>query len=214
MTKKSLIQQIAYRCPECGIATVGLLGGVSDVSDMLRLRCECGASSLDIKKEAGGKIKIDCPCVYCKTNHTYTVPDSLIKREITTRLSCPYSSQDILFIAEAEAMGEELTRSGEELSRILASFEAEELSDIQPKELDDADFEPDAAIFDVLNFVVRDLESIGGIKCPCGKGGYSLRFCDEGAEVVCESCGTSYTFYCTSQASAEAYLDLDEIKLS
>lgn len=214
MNKNVLIQQIAYRCPSCAVATVGILGGLSAVSDMLRMKCECGGSTLDIKREGAGKIKLEVPCVYCKTNHSFVVSSDVVTREETTRLSCPYSGQDILFLARSENMSEELTRSENELRQILASFEADEVGDIQPKELDDADFEPDANMFDVLNFLVRDLESQGALNCPCKKGPYTLRFCDEGAEVVCDSCGAAYIFHCTTAASAESYLSMDEIKLS
>ena len=214
MDKSVLRQQIAYRCPACAVATVGFLGGLSAVSDMLRMKCECGGSMLEIKKESEGKIRLETPCIYCKTNHAFVVSTNVVTRSETTRLSCPYSGQDILFLADGEAMGAELERSGKELASILASFEADEVGDIQPKELDDADFEPDAGIYDVLNFLVRDLESSGDIKCPCKKGPYTLRFCDEGAEVVCDSCGAAYIFHVTSQATAEGYLGKDELILS
>ena len=214
MDKSVLRQHIAYRCPGCAVATVGLLGRLTSVGDMLRLKCECGASTLDIKRDREGMVKLDVPCVYCKTSHSYVVSTDVLTRDGATKLSCPYSSQDILFIADGEEIGTMLDKSAKELEMILASFEADELSDIQPKELDEADFEPDAAMFDVLNFVLRDLESADAVSCPCKRGPYSLRFCDEGAEVVCSTCGASYIFHATSQASAESYLYIDEIKLS
>ncbi len=213
MDKSVLRQQIAFRCPECGVATVGFLGGLAQVSDMLRLKCECGAYMLDIKKEAEGKVRLNVPCVYCKDIHTYIVKTDVITRQETTRLSCPHSGQDILFIAESAAMGDELNRSANELERILASFEADDISDIQPHEIDEGEAAPDAGIFDVLNFVLRDLEDADSVKCPCGKGPYDLRFTDEGAEAHCIECGATYTFYAKSQAMAESYLSLDSITL-
>ena len=213
MNKSVLRQQIAYRCPECGVATVGFLGGLAAVSDMLRLKCDCDAYSLDIKKEGEGKVRLSVPCVYCKDTHSYVIGAEVITRDATTRLSCPHSGQDILFIAESEAMGTELDRSAEELSRILLSFEADDIKDIQPTEIDEAEAAPDAGIYDVINFVVRDLEDAGGIHCPCAKGPYSVRFCEEGAEVCCVGCGASYIFHAKSAAAAEAYLSVDEITL-
>ena len=111
-------------------------------------------------------------------------------------------------------ISEDLERSAKELSFILESFEADEVSDIQPMDVDEAEAAPDPAIFDVLNFVVRDLEDAGGITCPCGKGPYEVRFTDDGAEAVCSTCGASYRFYARSAASAESYLSLDSITLS
>lgn len=214
MSKNILRQQVAYRCPECGVATVGFLGGLTAVSDMLRLKCECGKSALDIKREAESKVRLDVPCVYCRNQHTFLLRAGIVMREATTRLSCPHSLQDILFIADADNMQAELDRSSEELGRILSAFEAEELSDIQPKDMDEDDVPPDPAIYDVLNFLVRDLSEAGKIHCPCGRGGYELRFCDEGAQVYCTECGTTYTFYANSASAAEQYLTMDSITLS
>lgn len=213
MDKSVLRQQVAYRCPGCGVATVGFLGGLAAVSDMLRLKCECGAYALDIKKESEGKIRLTVPCVYCKDTHSYIVSTDVLTRQTTTRLSCPHSGQDILFIAESAAIGAELDRSAEELSRIMASFEADDISDIQPHEIDEGEAAPDAGIYDVLNFVLRDLEDAGAVKCPCGKGPYALRFTDEGAEAYCTECGATYTFYAKSAAMAESYLTTDSITL-
>ncbi len=213
MKKEVTRGQIAYRCPECGVATVGFLGGLGNIADMLRLKCECGNFALDIKREKDGKARLTVPCVYCKNIHSYVVSQDILTREDVTCLSCPHSGQDILFIANEEKMPTELERSANELSRILASFDAEELSDIQPED-GDSDMAPDAGVYDVLNFLVRDLIDAGDLSCPCKKGPYSLRYCDEGAEVVCDSCGATYIFHAKSPAAAESYLSLDKIDLN
>ena len=206
-------QQIAYRCPSCAMATLGFLGGLHSVSDMLKLRCECGESALVIRPIGDGKVHIDVPCVFCKDTHAYVLSADIFTRSVPTALPCPNSKHDILFIADEESMQGELDRSANELSVILAEFEAEDVKDIQPMDVDSAECAPDPAIYDVLNFVVRDLEDLGKLSCPCKKGPYSLRFTDSGAEVYCESCGATYAFHATSGATAETYLDIDEITL-
>lgn len=210
---KTQRQQIAYRCPKCTTANVGFLGGLASISDMLRLRCECGEYALDIKREGEGKFRLNVPCVFCKTYHSYVLSSSILSRETVTRLSCPTSSQDILFIADSDNMQAELDRSADELSRILASFEADEVADIQPEDAPEGDL-VDPAIYDVLNFVIRDLEDAGKISCPCGTGDYELRYADWGARVSCKRCEAYYDFFATSAATAELYLDLGEVKLS
>lgn len=205
--------QIAFRCPECGTATVGFLGGLSSVSDMLRLKCECQNWALEIKKLADGKLHLSVPCVFCKDTHGYTVSAGVINRDEPTMLACPYASMDILFMGDEVQLPRELERSAKELERILASFEAEDLHDIQPLDIDENDAPPDPSIFDSINFIVRDLEAEGKVHCPCGQGEYELRFCDEGMQVYCTHCGTSYTFYAKTQTAAEEYLGLDEITL-
>ena len=206
-------QQIAYRCPDCGVATLGFLGGLHSVSDMLRLKCECTKSTLEMRPLGEGKLHINVPCVYCKDTHTYVVSSDILMREQPTALPCPTSRHDILFIASDEAMSAELERSANELSVILAGFEADDIKDIQPMDVDEAEFAPDPAIYDVLNFVLRDLEDAGAVKCPCEKGPYHIRFTDDGAEAYCGSCGATYAFHATSAATAETYLSIDEISL-
>ena len=205
--------QIAYRCPECAVATVGFLGGLSAVTDMLRLKCSCGESALDIKKQNDGKIALSVPCVYCKSNHTFVVSPDIMQRDEMTKFSCPYSGMGIAFIGDEESVGKEVENSAEELARIMTSLEAESVSDIQPQDVGEDSVPPDPAIYDTLNFVVRDLEAEGNVHCPCGDGEYDLRFTDDGMQVYCKNCGATYDFYARSVSVAEEYLTLDSITL-
>ena len=205
--------QIAYRCPECAVATVGFLGGLSSVSDMLRLKCSCTESALDIKKQNDGKIALSVPCVYCKSNHSYVVSPEVMQRDEMTKFFCPYSGMGIAFIGDEEAVAKEIDNSADELSRIMTSLEAETLSDIQPQDVGEDSVPPDPAIYDTLNFVVRDLEAEGEVHCPCQSGEYDLRFTDDGMQVYCKNCGATYDFYARSVSVAEEYLTIDSITL-
>ena len=205
--------QIAYRCPDCACATVGFLGGLTNASDMLRLKCSCNGSALDIKKHTDGKIHLSVPCVYCKSNHTFVVAPDVIRRLEPTRFNCPYSGMGIAFIGDQNNISAEVENSASELSRILASFEAETVADIQPQDVGEDSMPPDPAIYDTLNFIVRDLEAEGNVKCPCGKGPYDLRFTDDGMQVYCDSCGATYEFFAKSVTVAEEYLPLTSITL-
>lgn len=206
--------QIAYRCHDCAVATVGFLGGLGAVSDMLRLKCECGGSALDIKRQSDGKVNLSVPCVYCKSNHSFVVSPEVMRREELTKFSCPYSGMGIAFIGDEDSVAKEVENSAEELSRIMASLEAETVADIQPQDVGEDSMPPDPAIYDTLNFVVRDLESEGAVSCPCDKGEYDLRFTDDGMQVYCKNCGATYDFYARSVSVAEEYLTIDSIKLS
>lgn len=206
--------QIAFRCPECAVATVGFLGGLSSVSDMLRLKCSCGESSLDIKKQNDGKVHLSVPCVYCKSNHSYVVSPEIMTREELTRFSCPYSGMGIAFIGYEDEVSAEIEKSAEELARIMTSLEAEDVKDIQPQDVAEDSMPPDPAIYDTINFIVRDLEAEGAVHCPCDNGEYDLRFTDDGMQVYCKNCGASYDFYARSVSLAEEYLTIDSITLS
>ena len=95
----------------------------------------------------------------------------------------------------------------------MASLEAEDVSDIQPEDVSEDSVPPDPSIFDTFNFILRDLEADGAVKCPCPDGEYDLRFTDDGMQVFCKKCGASRDFYAKTAASAEEYLTLEEIIL-
>lgn len=207
-------RHIAYRCPDCGEAVVGLVGRFALSANMLRLKCSCGSEhTLDINIAAGEKIRLSVPCLFCRQNHSYLVSESLFFDKDRFLLNCPYAGMDIAVIGDEEIVTDELRRTGEELSMLLKNLEAEELSDIQPQEMSDEEILPDPAVYDTLRFVVMDLKDEGKVKCPCGNGPYDLRFTDSGLQVWCESCGATHDFKVTSPSVAEEYLSMEELTL-
>ncbi|MBQ8880295.1 MAG: hypothetical protein IJY69_05620 [Clostridia bacterium] len=207
-------RNIAYRCPECGSAVIGLVGKFALAANLLRLKCTCGEGApLDIKMESDGKIRLSVPCVFCKQNHSYTVSEAVFFDRELFLLNCPYAGMDIAFIGEESDIDEQLQRTENEIRQLMSALEAEELSDIQPAEMNEDEILPDPAVYDTLRFLVRDLEESGKLSCPCGEGEYDLRFCDGGVQVYCERCGATHTFYATTPTMAEEYLETEEIKL-
>ena len=206
-------RNIAYRCPGCGSAVIGLVGKFALHANMLRLKCSCGdEQSLDITM-SDGKVRLSVPCLFCRQNHSYVVSEALFFENDRFLLNCPYSNMDIAIIGDEETVKQELERTEAELNMLMKNLEAEELSDIQPEDMPEAEILPDPAVYDTLRFVVKDLEAEGKLNCPCGKGPYDLRFTDGGMQVWCDSCGATYDFSATSPTMAEEYLELDEIKL-
>ena len=207
-------RHIAYRCPGCGSAVIGLVGKFALHANMLRLKCSCGdEQSLDISIGAGEKVRLSVPCLFCRQNHSYVVSESLFFDKDRFLLNCPYSNMDIAFIGDEEAVSQDLSRTEAELNMLMKNLEAEELSDIQPEEMTEAEILPNPAVYDTLRFVVKDLEADEKLHCPCGKGPYDLRFTDFGMQVWCDSCGATYDFKASSPAIAEEYLSLEEITL-
>lgn len=206
-------RNIAYRCPGCGSAVIGIVGKFALHANMLRLKCSCkDEQSLDITLK-DGKVRLSVPCLFCRQNHSYVVSESLFFDNDRFLLNCPYSNMDIAFIGDEDVVNQELSRTEAELNMLMKNLEAEELSDIQPEDMPEAEILPDPAVYDTLRFVAKDLEADGRLNCPCGEGPYDLRFTDSGMQVWCESCGASYDFNATSPTMAEEYLDLDEITL-
>jgi len=206
---------IAYRCTSCGSAVLGTVGKFALSADMIRLKCGCEKpSALDVNLTRDGKVRLSVPCLVCSESHSFVISqDILLKRELS-KLSCPYSSLDIAFIGDKDAIDSELSRTEAELSSIMAGLEVEDLSELQPKDMREDEILPDPAVYDTIRFVLKDLEAEGRVECPCHSGEYDLRFCDDGIQAYCASCGGTYTFRSVTPSTCEEYLSLDSLKLS
>ena len=205
---------IAYRCPECTDAIFGFVGKYAIAADMLRLRCECGNFSLDIKSAPDSRVSISVPCILCRQNHTYTISESMLFEKDILTLPCPYSQTDIVFIGEREKINSELERTAAELSAIVAGMEAEDIHELQPQDMNEEEILPEPMLYDTLRSVLKTLEAEGAVSCPCGDGEYDLRFFENRVQAYCKKCGATYTFNATTPSLAEEYVGLDELKLS
>ena len=204
---------IAYRCPECGTLIYGFVGKFALAANMLRLKCSCGHSALDITVTNDKKIRLSVPCIFCKQNHNYVVSQTIFFERDLFILNCPYANMDICFIGEKEKIDAEAERTGKELEELLKNLEAESIKDMQPTDLDEEDVLPDPAVYDTIRFLIKDLEVDGRIDCPCHAGSYDLRFCKEGIQVYCPDCGATHTFNTESAAASEEYLGIDSLTL-
>ncbi len=207
-------RHIAYRCPECGVANLGLVGKFAISAGMMRLKCECAeADALEVGVTSDDKIKLSVPCIFCKQSHSYVITRGMYLERDSFTLNCPYAGVDIAFLGDKEVIDKELERTGDEILTIMKGFGAEELSDIQPMDMNDDEILPDPEVYDTIRFIVKDLESEGKVYCPCGEGEYDLRFIDGGVQVYCTRCGATHDFAASGAASAETYLGIDEIRL-
>ena len=93
-------------------------------------------------------------------------------------------------------------------------MEVETLEELQPEDMDEEEILPDAQVYDLIRFVVKDLESEGLVDCPCHSGNYDLRYAPGGIQVFCPECEATYFFSCVSAAAAEEYLDITELRLN
>ena len=214
MQEQTKKRYFAYRCPECTGTVLSLMGNFSLSGDLLRLRCSCKKSVADIKAEQHTKVHLSVPCPICRKPHRYTIAKSLFLEKPIFTLGCPYSPDiAVALMGEKEPLDTALAKEEEKLSAILAAFESETLRDVQPQDMNDEEILPDPQIYDIIRFLVRELEAEGAITCPCGRGSYDFRFTDAGIQVVCPDCGASYEFDCPSEEVAKGYLDLSELRL-
>ena len=209
----NLQTHIAYRCPECGTVIYGFVGKFALSANLLRIKCSCGHSAVDINITGDKKIRISAPCIFCKKNHSFVVSQSLFFGREVFLLNCPYANMDICFIGDKEKIDSEVEHSTEELSRLLANLEAESIKDMQPTDLDESDVLPDPAVYDAIRFLTKELEADGKIDCPCHSGSYDLRFTNGGIELFCTECQSSYVFSTESESASVDYLEIDSIYL-
>ena len=213
MISNKTTTHIAYRCPNCGTVIYGIAGRFALNADMLRLKCSCNESSLDIKMTNDGKVRLSVPCIFCKQNHNYVVSQNIFFSRELFLLNCPYSNMDICFIGEKDKTDKEIERTGKELEHLLSDLEAESIKDMQPIDINEEDVLPDPTIYDSFRFLVKSLEDEGKIDCPCHSGSYDIRFIQGGIQVYCPTCGSTYDFNTEAASASEEYLYIDELKL-
>ena len=205
---------IAYRCPECGTVIFGLVSEFALGASMLRLKCDCGKSALDITPTRDKKIRLSVPCVLCRDNHNFVISPALFFERDIFLGGCPYSNLDVIFIGDKDKVDLAVEKNTKDLEKLIKDMEVETLEELQPEDMDEDEVLPDAQVYDLIRFVVKDLEAEGRIDCPCHSGNYDLRYAPGGIQVFCPECEATYFFSCASASAAEEYVTVEEIKLS
>ena len=206
---------VAYRCPECGAGVMSLVGLFSLSADMVKLKCTCGKSEMQIVyRREEGQMRVNVPCIFCNKPHNFNVNSNMFFSKDVFLLPCPYSDINIGFVGESNKVKAELARTELELldmlekSGIEGGFEAIHAAD-------ESDLLPDPQIYDIIMFVIHDLEEEGKIFCRCedGHGEYEAEVLDYGIKVTCTKCGASQTIPTDSLLAANAFLNADSLHL-
>ena len=205
---------VAYRCPHCGSGVVSMISPFSVGADMVKLKCECGMSEMTMAFSKDGKVRLTVPCMLCPKPHNFTVSKNLFFGKDIFLLPCPFTGVNICFMGDADAVKAELSRTELELldmlekSGIEGGFEAIHAAD-------DSELLPDPQIFDIIMFVIRDLEAEGHIHCKCedGKGEYEAEVLDYGIKVRCTKCDAETIVPTDSLLAANAFLNADSLHL-
>ena len=208
MILKGKQTNVAYRCPGCGYAIFGLVGAFSVSAGMLKLKCQCGDSQMILQFTSDKKVRVTVPCLFCGTDHQFTVSQSLFFERDIFALNCPYTNMDICYIGEKEKIDAALEKSAKELEMLFS-----QVTEMADDEIKAEQILPDAQIYDILRLVVKELEAEQKIECPCQTGPYELDITSDGIRVYCTECGASYLFPADSVASAEAFLHADSLHL-
>ncbi len=208
---------IAYHCPHCGFAIYGAVGQMSLLGDMMKIKCQCEeGSELTINYTSDKKIRLSVPCLFCHQNHNYVVSQNIFFGGELFLLGCPYAPYDICFIGPKEEVDRAIEENEKQLNELFAEWEISSLEELNGgRDAADMDrFLNETTIYDIVRFLVRELEADGAIDCPCHGGSYDFDMSDEGVVVFCPHCGAEYIFPTTSTEAAQEFLQCDRLTLT
>ena len=204
---------VAYRCPECGCGVKSIVGIFALSASAMRLKCPCGESAMTVKYTNDGKVRLTVPCLVCRRDHDYVVSKDLFFKNELFALHCALSGLDLCYIGGGEAVAKALERSDEELAKVLKEAGADSL-DVFKNQKDKVEEIPDAQVYDIVRFLVKELEAENAIRCRCKTGGeYEIALFDDSVCVYCKNCGAKTFVSTASLAEAQAFLELDELHL-
>ena len=195
---------VAYRCPECGAGVLSIVGMFSLSANRLKLKCDCGKSELDVVLQ-DDKVRLTVPCIFCRKPHVFTVNKQIFYGRDLFVIPCPYSDINICFMGEENHVRAELARSELEL---LDMLEENGISDFSAFG-GDGEVLPDPQVFEIIMFVIHDLEAEGKIycRCPDGEGEYDAEMTDGGIRIFCRKCGAQSIIPTDSLIGAHDFLN-------
>lgn len=202
---------IAYRCPECGTTVISVVGALALSGDMIKLKCTCGGSHLQLENTSDGKIRLTVPCIFCPNPHRYLVSRSLLTTRELFTFPCAYSGVDILFIGTKGAVLKAIEASDKELDSLI---DETELSGIHEGNEGD-DLYVDEHLRDMILFTLGDLAEEKAILCDCEDGGdFLVETRRDSVCISCKKCGKKKEIPCTGNSlSAMAVLDATVLHL-
>ncbi len=228
MVLESKQTTVAYRCPHCGAGVLSAVGMFSLAADMVRLKCTCGKSELEMVYSKDGKIRLKVPCMICPNGHSYTVSRNIFFGRDVFLLPCPISDINICFMGNADHVKFELSRTELELLKILEENGIDSFSALHEEE----DTLTDPQIAEIVMFVIHDLEAENKIYCRCNPAPvegeaprhscedgeepervYDVEIVEDGIKVSCPECGCSRIIPTDGLLSAHAFLNADALYL-
>ena len=210
---------LAYRCPHCGATVFSLVGIFALSGDMLKLKCSCGKSETVVTYTSDRKLRLAVPCIACPKPHYYTLGQNTFfaREEGVFRLPCPYTSIDVAFIGQKEAVSAAVEASNAELLKLLQDSGMEDVSKMRGEEDDDELRSENPILDDVVQYTLAALADEDAIHCHCNeqneRGRYSYRIHHGRVSIECEKCGAIALLPMAGVNSAEDFLSLTELNL-
>lgn len=207
---------IAYRCPHCGSGIMSVVGAFALSGDLIKLKCTCGHSELQISRTSDKRLRLTVPCLVCPKPHVYTIgQNTFFSREGVFTLSCTVSGLPLCFVGTKDAVSKALDEATEELNALLEDAGLDTLDDI--KEHNDASAPFDASIDDIIRYTICELEDEGKVKCKCpttAVADYQFEIIEDTLRIFCEKCGASVTIPMSDTAMAHDFLMSDSLELT
>ena len=204
---------LAYRCPHCGAAVMTAVNLFHLKGSLVRLKCECGNSSMDAELSGDGKVRLKVPCIICPTPHRFTVSEKVFFESELFVMPCPYSDVNICVMGETNHVKAELSRTELEL---LDLMEKNGISDFEALHREAEAQVTDPQVLEIVLFVIRDLDEEGKIKCRCAEGEeheYDAEILSEGVRVSCKKCGAFKLIPTNSLLDAHEFLNCNALEL-
>lgn len=203
---------VAYRCPECGASVMSMVGIFTLTADMIRLKCPCGQSELEIVYTRDKKVRLNVPCFLCPSPHSYLISSQMFFDKELFALPCGYSGLDICFVGQKDKVQAAMKAADEELAELLGDTSFEQLSSQRHSE--GGQDLTDPQVLDIVMYVIRDLADEGKILCSCPDGGdYEAEILDDCIHVRCKQCGDHTDIPLGGLTAANDFLGCEELDL-
>ncbi len=202
---------VAYRCPSCGASVMGMVGIFSLTADMIRMKCPCGESELEIVYTKDKKIRLNVPCFLCPTPHTYVLSSQIFFDRPLFAMPCSYSGVDICFVGKQAEVSRAMENAEKELVEMLGETDFETFVSGRGENIELSD----PQVLDIVMYVVNELADEGKICCKCenNEGEYDVEIHDDYLTVFCSKCEAKKHIPTNSILLANDFLECDSLEL-
>jgi hypothetical protein len=204
---------IAYRCPHCGGGVMSVVSLFTLKGSMIRLKCDCGKSQLEVMPTSDGKVRLSVPCIICPKPHQFTVSEKIFFGKELFVLPCPYSDINLCMMGEVNHVKAELSRTELQLLEMMEQSGIESFEALHEEANETV---TDPQVLEIVLFVIRDLDEEGKIHCRCKEGEereYDAEILPEGVRVTCSKCGATKLLTTDSLLHAHDLLYCDSLQL-
>ena len=192
---------------------MSLVGIFALSGDMIKLKCPCGKSELQVTYTKDRKIRLTVPCLICPTPHNYLLGDNIFFEKDLFTLPCAFSGVNMCYIGSQKQVLEAMKATERELIEMLGESNLDDFDELRAS---NTRVLTDPQILDIIIYVIRDLESEGCIKCRCldrTETVYEIAVADTYVQVSCPKCGASKRIPTDSLISATNFLHCDSLEL-